>query len=165
MMVAIQGVCDLLAKAVAGERLTPQDVCGCLSRTTWRRLAVLPTKSRGGCIRRITAPTISIATSTIQRLHRGLRFLRVLSHAEVDGRIRARAQRALSKDPRDSRPGRRSDSHAGRPAPGIQAGVVRELLRDIKSRFPQLNIHGFSPPEIYHFTKVSKLPLRTVLER
>jgi cyclic dehypoxanthinyl futalosine synthase len=40
-----------------------------------------------------------------------------------------------------------------------------ELLRDIKSRFPRLNIHGFSPPEIYHFTKVSKLPLRTVLER
>jgi cyclic dehypoxanthinyl futalosine synthase len=40
-----------------------------------------------------------------------------------------------------------------------------ELLRDIKSRFPQVNIHGFSPPEIYHFTKVSKLPLREILER
>jgi cyclic dehypoxanthinyl futalosine synthase len=26
-------------------------------------------------------------------------------------------------------------------------------------------VHGFSPPEIYHFTKVSKLPLRTVLQR
>ncbi len=39
------------------------------------------------------------------------------------------------------------------------------LLRDIKDRFPTLNIHGFSPPEIYHFTKVSKLPLKTVLER
>jgi cyclic dehypoxanthinyl futalosine synthase len=40
-----------------------------------------------------------------------------------------------------------------------------ELLADLKSRFPQVNIHGFSPPEIHHFTKVSKLPLRTVLER
>jgi cyclic dehypoxanthinyl futalosine synthase len=40
-----------------------------------------------------------------------------------------------------------------------------QLLRDIKSRFPGVNVHGFSPPEIYHFTKVSKLPLRTVLER
>ena len=28
-----------------------------------------------------------------------------------------------------------------------------------------MNVHGFSPPEIHHFTKVSKLPLRTVLER
>ncbi|HEX2477017.1 MAG TPA: cyclic dehypoxanthinyl futalosine synthase [Lacipirellulaceae bacterium] len=40
-----------------------------------------------------------------------------------------------------------------------------ELLHDIKARFPQVNIHGFSPPEIHHFTKVSKLPLRTVLQR
>jgi cyclic dehypoxanthinyl futalosine synthase len=40
-----------------------------------------------------------------------------------------------------------------------------QLLRDIKTRFPQVNIHGFSPPEIYHFTKVSKLPLREILER
>jgi cyclic dehypoxanthinyl futalosine synthase len=39
------------------------------------------------------------------------------------------------------------------------------LLSDIKRHFPQVNIHGFSPPEIHHFTKVSKLPLRTVLER
>jgi cyclic dehypoxanthinyl futalosine synthase len=28
-----------------------------------------------------------------------------------------------------------------------------------------VNIHGFSPPEIHHFTKVCKLPLPTVLER
>ena len=26
-------------------------------------------------------------------------------------------------------------------------------------------MHGFSPPEIHHFTKVAKLPLREVLER
>src|SRR3954469_11518608 len=49
--------------------------------------------------------------------------------------------------------------------PEFKLEWYEELLRDIKSRFPQLNIHGFSPPEIYHFTKVSKLPLRTVLER
>ncbi|MCH9015808.1 MAG: dehypoxanthine futalosine cyclase, partial [Gemmatimonadetes bacterium] len=29
----------------------------------------------------------------------------------------------------------------------------------------QVNVHGFSPPEIHFFTKISKLPLRTVLER
>jgi cyclic dehypoxanthinyl futalosine synthase len=40
-----------------------------------------------------------------------------------------------------------------------------DLLAGIKARFPQVNIHGFSPPEIHHFTKVSKLPLPTVLER
>ena len=40
-----------------------------------------------------------------------------------------------------------------------------ELLQDIKTRCPTINIHGFSPPELHHFTKVSKLPIRTVLER
>jgi cyclic dehypoxanthinyl futalosine synthase len=40
-----------------------------------------------------------------------------------------------------------------------------DLLRAIKTRFPQVNVHGFSPPEIHAFTKVFKLPLRTVLER
>lgn len=40
-----------------------------------------------------------------------------------------------------------------------------DLLRGIKAAFPQVNIHGFSPPEIYHFTKMSKLPLETVLTR
>ncbi len=39
------------------------------------------------------------------------------------------------------------------------------LLGDIRSRFPQVNVHGFSPPEIHHFSKVNRLPLRTVLER
>jgi cyclic dehypoxanthinyl futalosine synthase len=49
--------------------------------------------------------------------------------------------------------------------PDYKIDWYEELLRDIKSRFPQINIHGFSPPEIYHFTKVSKLPLREVLAR
>ena len=40
-----------------------------------------------------------------------------------------------------------------------------DLLRAIKDRFPAVNVHGFSPPEIHHFTKIAKLPLRTVLER
>jgi cyclic dehypoxanthinyl futalosine synthase len=40
-----------------------------------------------------------------------------------------------------------------------------DMLRDIKQQFPMVNVHGFSPPEIYHFTKVNKLPLETVLQR
>jgi cyclic dehypoxanthinyl futalosine synthase len=39
------------------------------------------------------------------------------------------------------------------------------LLDDIKTRFPQVNVHGFSPPELHHFTKVNRLPIRTVLQR
>lgn len=49
--------------------------------------------------------------------------------------------------------------------PEFKLEWYEELLRDIKARFPNVNIHGFSPPEIHHFTKVSKLPLKTVLAR
>lgn len=49
--------------------------------------------------------------------------------------------------------------------PQFKLEWYEELLGDIKRAFPQVNVHGFSPPEIHHFTKVSKLPLRTVLER
>ena len=40
-----------------------------------------------------------------------------------------------------------------------------EMLGDIKREFPAINIHGFSPPELHHFMKVNKLPLKTVLQR
>ncbi|MGE0759687.1 MAG: cyclic dehypoxanthinyl futalosine synthase [Pirellulaceae bacterium] len=49
--------------------------------------------------------------------------------------------------------------------PEFRLDWYEELLRDIKQHFPQVNIHGFSPPELYHFTKINKLTLRTVLER
>lgn len=49
--------------------------------------------------------------------------------------------------------------------PQFKLDWYEEMLSDIKSKFPMINIHGFSPPEIYHFTKVNKLPLETVLQR
>ena len=49
--------------------------------------------------------------------------------------------------------------------PDLKLEWYEDLLQDIKRRFPQVNVHGFSPPEIHAFTKVNKLPLRTVLQR
>jgi len=49
--------------------------------------------------------------------------------------------------------------------PKLPLEWYEEMLRDMREQFPQVNVHGFSPPEIHHFTKISKLPLRTVLER
>lgn len=40
-----------------------------------------------------------------------------------------------------------------------------QLCRDIKERFPQVNIHGFSPPELYHFTKMNGITIEEVLTR
>lgn len=49
--------------------------------------------------------------------------------------------------------------------PTFKIEWYEELLRDIKQHFPQVNVHGFSPPEIFHFTKVNKLTLHEVLSR
>ncbi len=49
--------------------------------------------------------------------------------------------------------------------PKFKLDWYEQLLRDIKSSFPEVNIHGFSPPELYHFTKVNNLPIREVLVR
>jgi len=49
--------------------------------------------------------------------------------------------------------------------PKFKLEWYEEMLRDIKSRFPQINVHGFSPPELHHFTKVNRLDIETVLRR
>ncbi len=49
--------------------------------------------------------------------------------------------------------------------PTLSLEWYEELLHDIKREFPTINIHGFSPPELHHFSKINKLPIRTVLER
>ncbi len=49
--------------------------------------------------------------------------------------------------------------------PDFDLAWYEDLLRDIKGKFPQVNIHGFSPPELHAFTKINKLPIKTVLER
>ncbi len=49
--------------------------------------------------------------------------------------------------------------------PDFKIEWYEELLREIKREFPQINVHGFSPPEIYHFTKLNNMTTSEVLER
>jgi cyclic dehypoxanthinyl futalosine synthase len=49
--------------------------------------------------------------------------------------------------------------------PSFKLEWYEELLRDLRARYPQVNLHAFSPPEIWHFHKINKLPLREVLAR
>lgn len=49
--------------------------------------------------------------------------------------------------------------------PSLKLEWYEDLLRDLKARFPTVNLHAFSPPEIWHFHKINKLPLREVLQR
>lgn len=49
--------------------------------------------------------------------------------------------------------------------PDFKLEWYEDLLRDLKSRYPSVNLHAFSPPEIWHFHKINKLPLVEVLTR
>jgi cyclic dehypoxanthinyl futalosine synthase len=49
--------------------------------------------------------------------------------------------------------------------PDFRLEWYEDLLRDLKQRFPQVNLHAFSPPEIWHFHKINQLPLEEVLRR
>jgi cyclic dehypoxanthinyl futalosine synthase len=49
--------------------------------------------------------------------------------------------------------------------PSLKLEWYEEMLRDLRVTFPTVNLHAFSPPEIWHFSKINKLPLKTVLER
>ncbi len=49
--------------------------------------------------------------------------------------------------------------------PSLKLEWYEELLRDLKARYPQVNLHAFSASEIWHFHKLNKLPLREVMER
>ena len=49
--------------------------------------------------------------------------------------------------------------------PDLPLEWYEDLLRSLKDRFPQVNLHCFSPPEIHALHKLSRLPVRTVLER
>ena len=49
--------------------------------------------------------------------------------------------------------------------PSLKLEWYEELLTDLKERYPNFNLHAFSPPEIWHFHKINKIPLEEVLGR
>lgn len=49
--------------------------------------------------------------------------------------------------------------------PSLRLEWYEELLRDLKARYPNFNLHAFSASEIWHFHKLNKLPLREVMQR
>lgn len=49
--------------------------------------------------------------------------------------------------------------------PELTIDWYEQLLRHVKQRFSQVNVHGFSPPEIDHLATQSGLPLGAVLRR
>jgi cyclic dehypoxanthinyl futalosine synthase len=47
--------------------------------------------------------------------------------------------------------------------PKLGIDYYLELLNHIREKYPQVNIHAFSPPEFNHFSEVFRMPLREVI--
>jgi len=47
--------------------------------------------------------------------------------------------------------------------PKLEMDWYIDLLRHIRTKYPHINIHGFSPPEFQHFSEVFGLPLREII--
>ena len=159
-------IAKLLEKSVAGERLTPEEgleltecndlaLLGSAANAVTRRLH--PESYRTYNIdRNINYTNVCTAVCNFCAFYRGPKDPEgyVLERSELLEKIRETV--ALGGD---------QILLQGGWHPKYKLDWYEEMLSDIKSHFPQLNIHGFSPPEIYHFTKVNNCSLKEVLTR
>ena len=159
-------IAKLLEKSVAGERLTPEEgleltgcndlaLLGSAANAVTRRLH--PESYRTYNIdRNINYTNVCTAVCNFCAFYRGPKDPEgyVLERSELLEKIRETV--ALGGD---------QILLQGGLHPKYKLDWYEEMLSDIKSHFPQLNIHGFSPPEIYHFTKVNNCSLKEVLTR
>lgn len=159
-------ISSLLDKAVAGERLTPEEglalleshdliALGEAANAVTRRLHPEPFRTYN-IDRNINYTNACTAVCDFCAFYRPPRHdeVYVLSEEELHRKIEETV--ALGGD---------QILLQGGLHPKFKLEWYEEMLRGIKARFPQVNVHGFSPPEIHHFTKVNKLPLKTALER
>jgi cyclic dehypoxanthinyl futalosine synthase len=165
-MVAAISIDDVLEKAISGRRLTAEEGCrlleshdlaaiGRAADAVTRRLHPEPYRTYN-IDRNINYTNVCTAVCDFCAFYRPPKHAEgyVLDRDELLAKIRETAE--LGGD---------QILMQGGLHPEFRLEWYEDLLRDIKRHFPGINIHGFSPPEIHHFTKVSKLPLRTVLER
>jgi cyclic dehypoxanthinyl futalosine synthase len=156
----------LLAKAVAGERLTPAEglrllqshdllALGRAADQVSRRLHPEPYRTYN-IDRNINYTNVCAAVCDFCAFYRktGDSDAYVLSREELYRKIEETI--ALGGD---------QILLQGGNHPSLKLDWYEELLRDLKCRYPQINLHAFSASEIWHFHKLNKLPLREVLSR
>ena len=49
--------------------------------------------------------------------------------------------------------------------PDLKLDFYENMLTHIKEKFPTIHVHGFSPPEIVHFSKLNNLSIKEVIKR
>jgi len=49
--------------------------------------------------------------------------------------------------------------------PDLPLAWYEDLFRSVKARYPEFKLHALSPPEVIHISRLSQLPVPTVIER
>ena len=141
--------------SVDGERLTlrRRRHAAPLGRPPLARAAP-PTRSAGGSTPSRSGPTTSTATSTTPTsAPRSATSAPSTARSATPRRTSSTAPVLLEKIRETVALGGDQILMQGGLHPDLPLEWYEELLRDIKAHFPQVNIHGFSPPEIHHFTQ------------
>jgi cyclic dehypoxanthinyl futalosine synthase len=156
----------LLEKSVAGERLTPDEGLALLREGPLTQLGQAanavterkhPEPFRTYNIdRNINYSNVCTAVCDFCAFYRGPR--------SAEGYVLAREQ-LLAKVQETVDIGGEQILLQGGLHPEFRLEWYEDMLRDIRGRFPRVNVHGFSPPEVYHFAKLNRLPIRSVLQR
>ncbi|MBI1314954.1 dehypoxanthine futalosine cyclase [bacterium] len=159
-------ISDILKKAVGGERLTPEDglallqshdliAIGQAADTIARRLHPEPYRTFN-IDRNINYTNACAAICDFCAFYRpvGHDDVYVLSKEALHDKVRETVEL-----------GGEQILLQGGLHPKLPLEWYEDMLRGLKAEFPQVNVHGFSPPELHHFHKISKLPLETVLQR
>ncbi|HBV64878.1 MAG TPA: dehypoxanthine futalosine cyclase [Rhodopirellula sp.] len=157
---------DILDKAIAGERLSPEDgltlleshdlaAIGSAADQVSRRMHPEPYRTYN-VDRNINYTNVCTAVCDFCAFYRGPK--------SDEGYVLSREQ-LLEKVEETVALGGNQILMQGGLHPKFKIEWYEDLLRDIKAKFPGVNVHGFSPPELHHFTKVNNMSLREVLER
>ena len=157
---------DILDKAIAGERLSPDDglalleshdlaAIGSAADQVTRRMHPEPYRTYN-VDRNINYTNVCTAVCNFCAFYRGPK--------SDEGYVLSREQ-LLEKVEETVALGGNQILMQGGLHPKFKIEWYEDLLRDIKDKFPEVNVHGFSPPELHHFTKVNNMSLREVLER
>ncbi|MCE5267995.1 MAG: dehypoxanthine futalosine cyclase [Planctomycetaceae bacterium] len=159
-------VFEILAKSIAGERLTPAEGLMLLQS---HDLAALG-RAADAVTRRLHPE--SFRTYNVDRninytniCTSGCRFCAFSRKPEESGGYVISRDELHRKIAETIQLGGNQILLQGGLHPDLRIDWYEELLRDIKRQFPQINVHGFSPPEIEYIAKLSNLSISEVLAR
>ncbi len=171
-MVALQFDNALLDKVVAGERVTPEDaaalyelpleVLGKLADTRRRQIKAAAYDGRGNDIVTFIIDRNINYTNICNVYCKFCNFYR--TEKDDDAYVLSREEMDQKMDELAAIGGRQVLLQGGH-HPKLDLDWYLEMLNHLREKYPQINVHGFSPPEFQHFKEVFEMPLREVIRK